>query len=74
MLSDIKETEPVKNDVPAETVSAEKAVPLENISDEKEDIEVQIQSPITIMSEDEKCLFEDDKVLITDATRVCIEK
>jgi len=63
LQSDIKEAEPVENVVPAEI-----------ISDEKEDIEVQRQSPITVLSEDEKCLFDDDKVPATDATRVCIEQ
>ena len=63
LQSDIKEDEPIKNAVPAEKISAE-----------KEDIEVQIQSPITVLLEDEKCMFEDDKVPVTDATRVCTEK
>ena len=63
LQSDIKEAKPVENVVPAET-----------ISDEKEDIEVQRQSPITVLSEDEKCLFDNDKVPITDATRVCTEQ
>ena len=57
LQSDIKKIEPVENDVPAKTISAEKAVPAKKISDEKEDIEVQRQSPITVLSEDEECLF-----------------
>ena len=44
------------------------------ISDEKEDIEVQRESPITVLSKDEKFLFDDDKVPVTDATRVCTDK
>ena len=63
LQSDIKEVEPVENVVPTKT-----------ISDEKEDIEVQRQSPITVLLEDEKCLFDDDKVPVTDATRVCTEQ
>ena len=74
LQSDNTETELVENDVPAETIVAEKIVPAKKILDEKEDIEVQRQSPIAILSEDEKCLFEDDKVPITDATRVCTKK
>ena len=62
MQSDIKEVKLIENVVPAET-----------ISDEKEDIEVQRQSTITVLSEDEKCLFDDDKVPVTAATRVCTE-
>ena len=74
LQSDNKETKPIENDVPAETNVDEKIVPVEKISGEKEDIEVQRQSPITVLSEDEKCLFEDDKVPVIDATRVCTKK
>ena len=52
--SEIKEAEPVEDVVPTET-----------IQDVKEDIEVQKQSPITVLSEeDEKYLFVDDKILL----------
>jgi len=71
---DNKETKPVENDVPRETIVAEKIVPVEKTSDEKKDIENQRQSPITVLSEDEKCLFEDDKVPVIEATRVCTKK
>ena len=74
LQSDIKEGEPIENVVPAETISVENVVPTEKISDEKEDIEVQRQSPITVLLEDEKWLFEDDKVPVTDATRVCTKQ
>ena len=74
LQSDNKETEPLENDVPAETIVDEKIVPAEKISGEKEDIEVQRQSPITVLSEDEKCLFEDDQVPVIGATRVCTKK
>ena len=63
LQSDIKEAEFVENVVHVETNS-----------DKEEDIEVQRQIPITVLSEDEKFLFDDDKVPFTDATRVCIEK
>ena len=35
-----KKTQPVQNDTPAETFVAENIVPAEEISDEKEDIEM----------------------------------
>ena len=71
---DNKKTKPIENDVPVETIIDDNIVPADKISGEKEDIEVQRQSPIIVLSEDEKCLFEDDKVPITDATRVCTKK
>ena len=64
LQSEIKEVEPVEDVVPTET-----------IPDEKEGIEVQKQSPITVLSEDEKCLFDDDdKTPVTNATRVSADQ
>ena len=74
LQSDNKETEPVQNDVPTHIIVDEKIVHVDKILGEKEDIEIQRQSPITVLSEDEKCLFEDDKVPIIDATRVYTKK
>ena len=73
LQSDNKETEPIQNDVPAETFVAENIVPVEKISGDEEDIEVKKQSPITVLSEDEKCMFEDDRVPVSNATRVSIK-
>ena len=74
MQSDNKETKPIQNDVPAQTIVDENIVPAEKISGEKEDTKVQKQSPITVLSEDEKCLFEEDKLPIIDETKVGTKK
>ena len=50
-------------------------VPAKSIQDVKEEIEEQKKSPITVLSEeDEKYLFDDDKSLVTDESRVYAEQ
>ena len=41
---------------------------------DKEDTKVQQQSPITVLSKHETYLFEEDKLPVIDATRVCTKK
>ena len=69
LQSDNKETKPAQDDAPAETFVAEKIVLEEKVSGDEEDTKVQKQSPITVLSEDETCLFEEDKLLVIDETK-----
>ena len=48
-----KETHPVQNDAPAETLVDEKIVLTEKVLGDEENTKVQKQSPITVLSEDE---------------------
>ena len=53
----------------------EYVVPIETIQYLKEDIEVQKQSPITVLwEEDEKYLFDDDKIPVTNVARFSTEE
>ena len=41
---------------------------------DEEDTKVQQQSPITVLSKHETYMFEEDKLPVIDATRVCTKK
>ena len=69
-----KETQPVQNDAPAEIFVDEKIVLTEKVSGDEENTKVQKQSPITILSEDETYLLEEDKLTVIDKTRVGTKK
>ena len=50
-------------------------VPAKSIQDVKEEIEEKNKSPIIVLSEeDEKYLFDDDKIPVTDESRVYVEQ
>ena len=50
-------------------------VPVKSIQDVKEEIEEQKKSPIIVLSEeDDKYLFYDDKIPVTDKSRVYAEQ
>ena len=66
LKSDNKETEPVQDDAPAKTFVAAKIAPAEKILGDEEDTKVQKQSPITVLSEDETYLLEEDKLPVID--------
>ena len=64
LQSEIKEVEPVVD-----------VLPVESIQNVKEDIEEKKQSPITVLSEeDEKYLFDEARILVTNEARVCAKK
>ena len=69
-----KQTQPVQDDAPAETFVDEKIVLIEKVSGNEEDTNVQKQSLITVLSKIETYLFEEDKLPVIDATRVCTKK
>ena len=50
-------------------------IPAKIVQNVEEDIEEQKKSPITVLSdEDEKCLFDDDKIPVTNETRVFVDQ
>ena len=64
LQSEIKEVEPVVDVLPAESI--------QNV---KEDIEEQKKNPITVLSkEDEKYLFDEARIPVTNEARVCAEQ
>ena len=65
-----KETHPVQNEAPAETLIDEKFVFTEKVLGDEENTKVQQQSPITILSEDEAYLLEGDELTVSAKTRV----
>ena len=69
-----KETQPVQNDAPAESFVDEKIVLKEKVLGYEENTKVQKQSPITVLSEDETYLLEEDKLTVIDKTRVGTKK
>ena len=69
-----KETQPVQDDAPAKTFVDDKIVLAEKVSGDEEDTKVQKQSAITILSEDETYLFEEDKIPVIDETKVGTKK
>ena len=69
-----KETQPVQDDAPAETFVDENIVLAEKVLGDEEDTKVQKQSPITILSEDETYLFEEDKIPVIGETKVGTKK
>ena len=53
----------------------EEVLPAEPVQDVKEDIKEQKQSPITVLSEeDEKYLYDEDRVPIINEARVCAKQ
>ena len=64
MQSVNKDTWLVQDDAPAETFVDDKIVLTEKVSVDEEDTKVKKQSPITILSEDETYVFEEDKIPI----------
>ena len=69
-----KETQPVQNEAPAEKFIDEEIILTENISADEENTKSQKQSPITIFSEDETYLLEEDELTVSDKTRVGTKK
>ena len=69
-----KKNQPVQDDAPAETFVDEKIVLVEKVSGDEEDTKVQKQIPITVLLEDETCLFEEDKLHVIDETKVGTKK
>ena len=65
-----KEGQPVQDRVTAETFSEKKTVATEKIAVKEENIQAQQRSPITILSEDEGYLLEEDEFTIKTETRV----
>ena len=74
MQSVNKETLSAQDDAPAETFVDDNIVLTEKVSVDEEDTKVQKQSPITILSEDETYLFEEDKIPVIDETKVGTKK
>lgn len=65
-----QEDQPEKHMAPAETLSEEKIVVTEKGALEKEDIQVQRRSPITVLSEDEGYLLEEDEFTLKTEARI----
>ena len=60
----------MENRAPTEALMDEKTVVTEKVAVEEEDVMVQQRSPITILSEDEGYLLEEDGVTFKDETGV----
>ena len=65
-----KETQPVQNKAPAETLMDQKILFKEKVAVEEEDTKVQQRIPMTILFEDEGYLLEGDEVTINAKSRV----
>ena len=65
-----KEGQPVQDRAPTETFMEEKIVVIEKIAVKEENIQVQWRSPITILSEDEGYMLEEDESIVKTETRV----